>query len=605
MTIQDELKDIHTKPTNLVIPNITDIEEPVIETKNKYNLKYFEYTYENLIFEITEKYGEKNIRIFDGLSDKNFPQVIQNIISKDIFSLKTRKDIINAFKINKLHNEEASNKIIDKLYSKYQIWLNLKKQDEGSKKEFEDLRKKSDLEKLLKQKEEAKIKFEAERPKDILDIIQSWDKLFRTYSNNNPEYSRISLHLLIGQCIINSRMERLGLNLDPRISIMYFKPSGTGGSSGFNIVADVADALQLKCNVVASATDAAMIGSVDEEDNETGEKEVVQIKGLLDRSKSNIIYWQEPEGLFEKNQNQHEGNIRRYIQSGLNLIEDRESKLNRDMKYGQVIAECEASIILATVKPQSISDKVIDSGFMQRFCFINKVIDIQERALNAMWDNSNLTTIDEEGNINRKQKIYQNQLKEDIIKKLMYLKQWGEYNKEFFVRINAIKYFNIQETLYFNQIKTLKNSTERVKEKLAMFQQFTVRKGWQIAMHRAALRFSNIVEKEDIEYAATQIIEPQMKSMLNYLEESWINEIVEKKEESNKDKFTNAFLQYMGTNEITKIPKKEVLQLIMKIFRKEQATAYNYYKSFINQEKIIEDKEGNVTLDGIEAKKCD
>lgn len=528
-----------------------------------------------------------------------FTDIYLSILTSNIFSEQTKNKLFKFIQkyTNAKNTEDFSvNLIVDKFYNQYKSRLIFEDEQNKLKLEFEKKQR------ILKQMEfEAKErlyreKFEANRPKDLLDVVEFWDKLFSNFSKNNPEYSSMTLHLLLGQCIVNCRLIKVGLNLDPRISVMYFKPSGTGGSAGFNIVSDVAEKIGLKCNVVSSATDAAMIGSVETKEDEEGERVVVPILGILDKSKSNIIYWSEPEGLFEKNNNQHEGNIRRYIQSGLNLIDDKESTLSRDMKNGTVKAKCEASIMLATVPPQSITDKVIDSGLMQRFCFINKIINVDERIQNAMWDSNNVAIIKDDGSINKKSIYDQIQLEKIVVEKLLYLKKWGETHLEFGTTEETIQYINIQEHKMFKQIQNLKNVTERVKEKMESFQQFTVRRGWQFAMHRAALRFSNKIETQDMKYVFENLITPQMNSMLYYLESNWINEVVSKKEQSEEDILRQKYHEFRGNNPVEEVTKKEFIEIMSKTFKKSQNTIYLKFKKYIEKKLIIESEKGFVSF---------
>jgi hypothetical protein len=166
-------------------------------------------------------------------------------------------------------------------------------------------------------------------PKDVLDILKQWDTLFSFYSYNNPEYSRACLHLIIGQMMRNCRIKRSGTWTDPRISILYLKPTFSGGSAGYDLVAKVGRELGLMVETVADTSDAALIGTTEKQKNEDGEFEVVEIKGLLDKTKSHIVYWGEPSMMFKKNLPPFQVKLRNYIQMALNPMDSEESKISK------------------------------------------------------------------------------------------------------------------------------------------------------------------------------------------------------------------------------------------------------------------------------------
>lgn len=81
---------------------------------------------------------------------------------------------------------------------------------------------------------------------DSESLIKLWKEIFNIYSFNNPEYNIASLHLVIGVMLKHCRVKRHGIDTDPRISILYLKPSFSGGSAGYDFLAKILHELQLK-----------------------------------------------------------------------------------------------------------------------------------------------------------------------------------------------------------------------------------------------------------------------------------------------------------------------------------------------------------------------
>ncbi len=570
LNLEQELKDLNIKPKNINIPELTEIKNPI-------NFDVFKFIKDDLIFEIIEKHGEIKIGISNYKENEDSSFRLANLNSKDIFNIKTRNELIRFYKKNKKDlSQDIINNIINELYKEYQIWLSLKVQQINIKKE-----------EIIEEYIKPEIIIKPENiPKDILPIIKNWDNLFSVYSFNNPEYSRASLHLLLGQITKKCRIFKSGRYTDPRISILYFKPTFSGGSAGYDIVDEIGREIGLKINTVADASDAALIGSADRTKNEeTEEYEIEYNPGLLDKNISDIIYWGEPSTLFKKNLPEYQVKILNYIQMALNPMDSTESSLSKELKGIHINCKCEGSVVLVTYPPEEINETVLKGGFIHRFLFMCRHLTGNERAANAMADiKGYFSTINVE------------YMKEEIINELNYLKYWISTQEKFRMAKNVEEYFTRIEQLAFNEIKN-SVSTKRTEEHLNSIQASTVRKISQIAMHHACLRFSNIIEIEDIKYAWEEVIYPEIITIREYLEESFLHEISVQKEEIGVEKVRLNAHNWMIKNSIYRIPKTDFLRIIGKTYKiNSSKTIYKEYNQMLNIGIISEDKEKFVTF---------
>lgn len=435
-------------------------------------------------------------------------------------------------------------------------------------------------------------------PQDVLDILKKWDELFQFYSFNNPEYSRACLHLLIGQIIRESRIRRSGTWTDPRISVLYLKPTFSGGSAGYDVVAKVGRILGLMVETIADTSDAALIGTVEKQkDDATGEMETVEIKGLMDKSKSNIVYWGEPSMMFKKNLPPFQVKLRNYIQMALNPIDSEESKITKILKYGVSHCDCECSLMLVTFNPTEIDDEILKSGFLQRFCMISKFLDANGRGANAIMDaNSYLS-----------KNFDSSYVLEEVLRLLKFIQRKFKEKTIFTMSEEAAITLRIFESQEFNLIKEA-NTTERTREHLNGIQASTTRKIAQFAMHHAAMRLDTEIKKEDIEYASG-ILKSQMDTVKCYLEDSKEHEFAQIKEDSRILKIRAAIYDFMSVNKSEEMDKEDVLNIIAKIFKysknkdgKHTHHTYKIYKSMLTSKTLLENKDKKVKFIDVELK---
>ncbi len=406
---------------------------------------------------------------------------------------------------------------------------------------------------------------------NIADLVKLWSEVFEIYSFNNPEYSRACFHLVMGMILKNCRIDRDGTKTDPRMSVLYIKPTFSGGSAGFDMVSLISKGLKFNVNTITDATDAALIGSFDFDDVL---KCPIMKKGILDKSISDLVYWGESSIIFQKNLPSHSMKTRNYLQAALNPIDSEESKLKKDLKDGIITCEVECSLLLVTFPPKELDDDILYSGAVQRFCFIPKALNIDGRM----------------ENINEDIKRYEKRgidIKEKIARLIITLNEIKEKYKK-----GTIFIMNSEATTKFKELEIelgqkYKKTDIRIQDHMGGILSSTVRKISAISLHTAAIRGDFNINKDDIEYAVS-IIRPQLDMIHAYLESR-----PEHTHYSNQDEEEfNKVVTYCGK---VALSKKEFLVTIGTCLRLSSKTSkYKRFNSWIDQELIVENKQGNI-----------
>lgn len=442
----------------------------------------------------------------------------------------------------------------------------VKKEDEDKGKEENDNNIKEE-----KETDEKEIVYKKPELKgNIAELTALWGEIFEIYSFNNPEYSIACFHLVMGMVLKKCRIDRDGTNTDPRISVLYIKPTFSGGSAGFDMVSLIAKKLNFHVNKITDASDAALIGSF-EKDKDTDESIVK--RGILDKSVSDLVYWGEASVIFQKNLPTHSMKTRNYLQAALNPIDSEESKLEKELKDGKIICEVQCSLLLVTFPPRELDDDILYSGAVQRFCFIPKALNIDGRMANIDEDIKRYEKkgVDIEGKVVR------------LITLLFGLKEHYGGGALFRMGNDATTRFKeLEKELGEKYRKT----DQRIQDHMGGILSSTVRKISAISMHAAAIRRSNIINKDDIEYAVS-ILEPQLEMIHEYLESRPEHFVSSKREEDELLKFMTL---YDGK---PKINKTEMLNEIGKCLKLSSWGAQN--KRFLLWQKqgtIVKDQKG-------------
>lgn len=414
------------------------------------------------------------------------------------------------------------------------------------------------------------------------NIIELWDKVFSCYSFNNPEYGRACLHLTMGALFRDCRIQRSGVSTDPRISIMYLKPSFSGGSAGYDMVAVIFEGLGLLANKLTDASDTALIGSIEWKEDEKGGAVPVVRKGLLDKEKSHLIYWGEASILFNKKLPPYQQKLMNYIQAGLNPIDSEESKLKRELKDGSITCNVETSVLMVTYPPKELDDGILMSGFIQRVFLIPKTLDLDGRYENICDDiDRYFNGFDTKGNI----RIIINTLKEIRAK-------YPEGTK-FTIDPDASDCFKQMEK---EMLEPFKKTNERIQQHVGSILASTVRKVVAVSTHHLMLTNpgSTVITVDNLKYAFDVIVKPQIEMIHQYLEERPEQEEFADKDDGKIKKIIDRCLIIF---ENTPVPKKVFLDMVVgkALNVSSGRSKYSWYKKLMDRGFIEEVGEGQKT----------
>ena len=390
----------------------------------------------------------------------------------------------------------------------------------ATEKELENAKLKREKENRDKEVSDGKLDIKG----DMANLLNLWGEIFEIYSFNNPEYSRACLHLVLGMILKRCRIDRDGTKTDPRISVLYIKPTFSGGSAAFDMVKMISERLSFNVNTITDATDAALIGTFEQ----IGEsKEPIMKKGILDKSKSDLVYWGEAVIVFQKNGPTHSMKTRNYLQAALNPIDSVESKLKKDLVAGIVTCDVECSLLLVSYPPKELDDDLLYSGAVQRFLFIPKALTIDKRMENINEDIKRYEKkgIDIEGKTTK------------LITMLLDIK--AKYGKGVVFRMGSdatTKFKELEKELGDKYKKT----DLRIQDHMGGILSSSVRKISAISQHAAAIRRDTTINKDDIEYAVS-ILKPQLEMIHEYLESKPEHSVSSKREEEELLKFLSLY----------------------------------------------------------------
>ena len=89
------------------------------------------------------------------------------------------------------------------------------------------------------------------------NFVESFSFAFENFSYNNQLFGRLCAHVLLGQVLKNVRIYFGPIFIDPRVSLFFIQPSGTGKSTPWTFIKEVGTRVGLKLDDIDDATDAA------------------------------------------------------------------------------------------------------------------------------------------------------------------------------------------------------------------------------------------------------------------------------------------------------------------------------------------------------------
>ena len=356
--------------------------------------------------------------------------------------------------------------------------------------------------------------------------------VFDGYSYNNDLFGRGCAHLITGRLLVRHKqfLDFGYRKIDPRTSLTFLKPTASGGSSAFDFVKQICDALGIHVRAVDEATDAALIGT-DEvtKDEDTGEEVHTPKGGLFGNPEVDIIYIDEGSVLFMKNPPQHSSKTRNYIQKVLNPMGSETSKLVKEMAHVTIHRDPDQSMYVVSFYPETIDSTVIKTGFMQRSLTICKRMNLEDRKVNMFKD------IDLQGTKTDKTPMIE--LIESFKKTEEFIKNtsaytFGEGTKE------------LQKSYVEDALTTLSKTSTFLQEEGASFVQLYVGRHFPVlSWHHAIWRESSVVEAEDIKYAYMNVLRPAFLDVVSWIEEKTE---VKKAGQAEKGQYNTVKDTYLG-----------------------------------------------------------
>jgi hypothetical protein len=326
------------------------------------------------------------------------------------------------------------------------------------------------------------------------------------YSYGNPNYSRLASHVLLGQCLKNSKIYFGPLYIDPRVSIFVIQPSATGKSTPWGLIAKVAKEAGIAVDDVDEMTDAALIGTIEQEDiidPETGTKKTTYNKVMGKLASAELLHFDEGSMLLEKTQ--HSGHAMTWFQKALNPLDSEQSKCTKKLAHGDQIEFYPTCSLIITSHPlEGVLETILNKGFFQRIILYPRDVPIIERQ-NVEYQ--------------RAEKLGDRAFVEPDIKsmglKLQAIRaKWK--NKDIVFAKNTKPVIRARIQAFYDLIK---DAHPRVKEIMATFIPRYDNYMYILAFHHCADRNGDVVEIEDVKYAFS-VLYLLFKDLITWVEET-------------------------------------------------------------------------------------
>ena len=415
--------------------------------------------------------------------------------------------------------------------------------------------------------------------------IKEYCRCFDGYSYNNLLFAKATAHLITGRLLVRHKqfLDFGFRKIDPRSSVIFLKPTASGGSSAFDFVKKICDALEIKVRAVDEATDAALIGTDEVTmDEETGEEIHTPKGGLFGNPEVDIIYIDEGSVLFMKNPPPHSSKTRNYIQKVLNPMGSATSKLTKEMAHVTIDRDPDQSMYVVLFDPETIDSTVIRTGFMQRSITIHKTMTLKDRMDNMFRD------IDLQGTVIDKTAI--DQLITSFKETEEFIKKTPKYSVD-----EGTK--ELEKSYVEDALNTLLRTSNFLQEEGASFVQLYVGRHFPVlSWHHAIWRGSAVIETEDVKYAYMEVLRPAFLDVI-----SWIESKSEVKKAGQVEKSEENIIKELY-NEIIKdnkcvvnnsyISKSDLTEAIRESMNVSEATAKRKIEDLFHRGKVERYREG-------------
>ena len=398
------------------------------------------------------------------------------------------------------------------------------------------------------------------------ELIRRYVELFSQYSHNNELYAKITFHVIFGQLFKHLRIYKGGNWLDPRVHLLLIQASGSGKSTPFDFIFNITEKLGISAVMPDSITDAALVGTVEEIKSKKGEKSEYEIvPGILDYA--DILIWDEAEMLLSDNPKQHAQDAVYYFQKALNPLGSKSSIISKKLAHGEWINLApHCSLLLVAANIENLDEQVLTKGICQRLLFFPRDLSTEERVDNDMKD---------------VEKVGQKTVMEiDTISIVERLKELREQFKDVKLEFDdgVIPLLKNKTNSLHSLIST---SDEHIKNLLQSFIARYKNIILVLGVHHALMNERSNVDKSDINYGFG-IVYDVFKHLITWSEkQSRITGLASKNtRDYNRAKMMFDVLPKNVLDSEGYVPRKVVMDLLMKTFCKTEPTCYDYVKKW-------------------------
>ena len=343
---------------------------------------------------------------------------------------------------------------------------------------------------------------------NIEEALEKWTAVFCEYSYNNERYAQLCFHLVLGQIYKNRFIVKGSQRLDGRINIAAFWDSSGGKSAPYGFVRDMLMSAGKDVRDLDDFTDAALIGTWRQADDNDEEDEaeggLILEPGIMQLA--DVIHFDEASTLFMETQ--HTKKAVNFLEKALNPIGSAHNLISKKLASGPAIEfHSDLSLYLTTYIPENIGQEFLNKGLMQRTLVLPKKLSFNQRVDNLRID------VDKLGRVTVTPEQYEEM--RTIITTLHrqeVLRQAEEYydldwdNVREFVKNRAVRLLMMTEKLDAG-VQSVATSL------IARYTNFM----YVIAMHAACIRGDRVINREDVDYAY-EFIRTIMEHVLPWLE---------------------------------------------------------------------------------------
>lgn len=411
-------------------------------------------------------------------------------------------------------------------------------------------------------------------------FLDKFTETFGLYSFGNSTYGRLAAHILLGLAVKKCKIYSGPIYVDPRVSLFVIQPSATGKSTPWGLISKVAKEAGIDVDDVDEATDAALIGTIEQEeilDEETGTKKTVYNKVMGKLATAELLHFDEGSMLMERSS--HSAHAMTWFQKALNPLGSEQSKCTKKLAHGDQIEFYPSCSLLITSHPLTgVLETILNKGFFQRIILYPRDVPIVER---------------QGVEYQRVEKLGTRTFTEPDIKSLGQVLQeirgkYSEVDASFNPNIRPVMKAKIKA---FYEI--IKNAHPKVKEIMATFIPRYDNYLAILAFHHMCDRNGNKVEIEDVNYAFS-VLYLLFKDLMVWVEEMSDFYKLSSKEMTYLQKAQVLFRRFVPHTSDGWILKSEFISKCSDEWRISKVTVTKFLDKFRGYNKLVEKELGGI-----------